>query len=79
MWQLFKQSSDPLTVAGEAAERDASTFGAHSLRAGYITTAPNAARISRGSWISRGTATREGGRVHSPRERLQGSLGSEFL
>jgi integrase len=37
--QLFRQASDPLTVAGGAAGLDASTFGAHSLRAGYITTA----------------------------------------
>ena len=42
----------------KAAGLDASTFGAHLLRAGYITTATERARNSLGSWIRADTGTR---------------------
>jgi hypothetical protein len=45
--QLFRQASDPLTVAGGAAGLDASTFGAHSLWAGYTNECEVCARPHR--------------------------------
>ena len=48
--------ADIIKRYAKAAGLDAATFGAHSLRAGYITTAAERGQISRGSWISQATA-----------------------